>query len=84
LGLTYFLTNPPETEKAIAEFQKSLITNAKHEKTLQVLTQALLSQNKTKEAEKYLELLKEVNQNNEILPELTTQLEQSKNDSEKQ
>jgi len=84
LGLTYFLTNPPETEKAIAEFQKSLITNAKHEKTLQVLTQALLSQNKTKEAEKYLELLREVNQNNEVLPELTTQLAQSKNDSEKQ
>ncbi|MDQ3711089.1 MAG: hypothetical protein M3388_02580 [Acidobacteriota bacterium] len=84
LGLTYFLTNPPETEKAIAEFQKSLITNVKHEKTLQVLTQALLSQNKTSEAEKYLELLREVNQNNEVLPELTTQLAQIKSDSEKQ
>ncbi len=57
LGLTYFLTNPPENDKAIAEFQKSLQINAKHEKTLQVLTQALLTQNKTKEAEKYLELL---------------------------
>ena len=36
LGLTYFLVNPPETDKALAEFQKSLQTNPKHEKTLQV------------------------------------------------
>jgi len=84
LGLTYFLTNPPETEKAIVEFQKSLITNPKHEKTLQVLTQGFLSQDKTKEAEKYLELLREVNQNNENLPKLTTQLTQSKINLEKQ
>ena len=84
LGLTFFLTNPPEIDKAIGEFQKSLQTNSKHEKTLQVLTQALLSQNKANEAEKYLDLLREVNQNNEILPELTTKLEQSKNNLEKQ
>lgn len=84
LGLTYFLTNPPETEKAIVEFQKSLEANDKHEKTLQVLTQALLSQNKTTEAEKYLDFLREVNQNNEVLPELTTRLAQSKSNLEKQ
>lgn len=84
LGLTYFLTNPPETDKAIAEFQKSLQTNTKHEKTVQVLTQALISENKTKEAEKYLELLKSINQNNMNLTELTAELEQSKNNSEKQ
>lgn len=83
LGLTYFLKNPPETDKAIAEFRKSLETDARHEKTLQVLTQALLSENKTKEAEKYLDLLKEVNQNNENLPELTARLAQSKNNPEK-
>lgn len=84
LGLTYFLTNPPETDRAIAEFQKSLQTDNRHEKTLQVLIQALLSQNKTKEAEKYLELLRQVNQNNENLPELTERIAQSRNDSEKQ
>ncbi|MGI8639504.1 MAG: tetratricopeptide repeat protein [Pyrinomonadaceae bacterium] len=79
LGLTYFLTNPPETDKAIAEFQKSLSIDSKHEKTLQVLTQALLSQNKDAEAEKYLARLKEVNPNNQILPELTAQLNQKNN-----
>ncbi len=74
LGLTYFLIDPPETDKAIAEYQKSLLVDAKHEKTLQVLTQALLSQNKNAEAEKYLERLKEVNPNNQLLPEFNEQL----------
>lgn len=79
LGLTYFLVNPPETDKALAEFQKSLQTNPKHEKTLQVLAQALISQNKAVEAEKYLKQLKEVNPENQFLPELETQLSQTQN-----
>ncbi len=74
LGLTYFLINPPETDKAIAEFQKSLQIDSKHEKTLQVLTQALLSQNKNAEAEKYLERLKQANPNNQQLAEFNEQL----------
>lgn len=83
LGLTYFLIDPPETEKAIVEFQKSLAINAKHEKSLQVLTQALLSLDKTTEAQKYLDLLKEVNQNNAFLPELASQIAVSKNNLDK-
>ncbi len=67
LGLTYFLSNPPQTERAIVEFQKSLQQNPKDEKTLQVIIQALLSQNKKEEAEKYMARLKEVNPNNQIL-----------------
>jgi tetratricopeptide (TPR) repeat protein len=82
LGLIYYLANPPETDKAIAEFQKSLLIDSNHEKTLQVITQALLSQNKNVEAEKYLLRLKEVNPNNPTLPELTAQLKQ-KNNSQK-
>ncbi len=74
LGLTYFLINPPETDKAITEFQKSLLVDSKHEKTLQVLTQALISQNKNAEAEKYLERLKQVNPNNRQLTEFNEQL----------
>ena len=74
LGLTYFLTDPPDTDKAIAEFRKSLLVDSKHEKTLQVLTQALLSENKYAEAEKYLEQLKNINPNNQFLPEYIEQL----------
>lgn len=73
-GLTYYLIDPPETDKAIAEFQKSLLVDSTHEKTLQVLTQAFLSQNKNAEAEKFLERLEQVNPNNQLLPEFNGQL----------
>ncbi|MDQ3041303.1 MAG: hypothetical protein M3R11_02865 [Acidobacteriota bacterium] len=84
LGLTYFLVNPPEPEKAISEFQKSLQTNPKHEKTLQVMAQTLLSQNNLPETEKYLAKLKEVNSDNQFLVEMETRLTQIKDGSQKQ
>jgi len=84
LGLTYFLTNPPENDVAIGEFQKSLQINPKHEKTLQATAQLLLSQNKTEEAEKYIVRLKDVNSNNQFLPELESQISQIKKNSQKQ
>ena len=79
LGLTYFLVNPPEYEKAVGEFQKSLQTDPKHEKTLQVLTETFLSQNNHAEAEKYLNRLKEVNSKNQYAAELETRIAQIKN-----
>jgi len=82
LGLTYFLASPPEMEKAISEFQKSLKANPRHEKTLQVLTEALLSHNKTEEAESYLAKLKEVNQNNSSISDLSLQLAGAKSNQQ--
>lgn len=84
LGLTYFLHSPPENERAIAEFQKSLQTNPAHEKTLQVMAQVLLSENRTDEAERFLAKLREVNAENRFLPELESQIAQIKNNSQKQ
>ena len=84
LGLTYFLSVPPENSAAMSEFQKSLQINPKHEKTLQVMTQLLLSQKKIEEAEKYIVRLKDVNSSNQFLPELESQILQIKNDSQKQ
>jgi len=84
LGLTYFLFNPPENERALAEFQKSLQSNPSHEKTLQVMAQVFLSENKTAEAENSLAKLREVNSENRFLPELEMQLGQIKNNSQKQ
>lgn len=81
-GLTFFLTQPPEYEKAIAEFQKSLQSNPKHEKTLQVMAQTLLAQNKVAEAEKYVARLKDANANNQYLTQLETQIANLKNNSQ--
>jgi len=77
-GLTYFLMNPPEYDKAVAEFQKSLQINPKHEKTLQVTAQTFLAQNKIAEAEKFVARLKEANANNQYLAQLETQIANSK------
>jgi tetratricopeptide (TPR) repeat protein len=75
-GLTYFLQNPPEYDKAVAEFQKSLQINPKHEKSLQFMVQALLKQGKTQEAENYLAKLKEINPNTPNLAEVQAQIAQ--------
>ena len=79
LGLTYFLENPPQNEKAIAEFQKSLKDNPKHEKTLQFLTQALIKTGKRAEAENVLAELGKINPNAPSLAEIEAQIKQSEN-----
>lgn len=78
-GLTFFLENPPDNEKAIAEFQKSLKENPKHEKTLQFLIQAYLKNGKRTEAEDYLAQLKQINPNAPSLSEIETQMTQTNN-----
>ena len=79
-GIRY--VNDFEYEKAIAEFQKSLQNNPKHEKTLQVMAQTLLAQNKVAEAEKFVARLKESNANNQYLAQLETQIASLKNNSQ--
>lgn len=74
LGLTYFLTDPPETDKAIAEFEQSLKVDPAHEKTLQVLAEAFISQNKPAQAEQYLNKLEKVNPDNAFLSPLKNKL----------
>lgn len=76
LGLSYSFANPPEHEKAIAEYQKALQMNPKHEKSLENLTRANLSLGKTKEAGDFLTKLKQINPNNKTLPDLEAQLAQ--------
>jgi len=80
-GLTYFLQNPPEYDKASAEFMKSLEKDPKHEKALQFLIQTLIKQEKTREAETYLTRLKEVNPNTPSLSDIQAQMKREENSS---
>jgi tetratricopeptide (TPR) repeat protein len=77
LGLTYFLETPSDLDNAVAEFQKVLEKNPKHEKTLQWMVQALIKQNKGPEAAEILEQLRAVNPKNESIGELTAMLSTS-------
>lgn len=79
LGITYLMGNPPENEKATAEFQKVLQTDSKNERALENIVKAYTNSGKTSEAEKYLAKLKEVNSGNETLPDLEAKLEEKKN-----
>lgn len=79
LGLTYFFSAPPEFEKAIAEYEKALQMNPKHEKALENLIRANLRLGKTQEAEGFLNKLKQINPTGEALPELEAQIAQSRN-----
>lgn len=81
LGLTYFLEDPPQDDKAIAEFKKSLAKDPKHAKTLEFLIQALARQKNRGEAQKYLDKLREIDPKNEALPELADQVAGKSDDS---
>lgn len=78
LGLSYFLTNPPDDAKATEHFKKSLSIDSKHERTLQFLIQSLVRQNKMADAEKYLDQLKSVNPKNETIAGLAEQVAKAK------
>lgn len=79
LGATYLFASPSENDQAIIEFQKSLQTNSKSEKTLEYIARALINTGKIDEAKKYFDKLKSINPKNEALPDLETQLSQPYN-----
>ncbi|HLM03323.1 MAG TPA: tetratricopeptide repeat protein [Pyrinomonadaceae bacterium] len=79
LGMSYFFAAPPETEKAIAEYEKALEINPRHEKAMENLIRANSSLGKTKEAEDFFNRLKQINSANEALPALEAQIAQSRN-----
>lgn len=78
-GLTYFLQDPPDYEKAVAEFQKAIRSNPKHERSLQFLTQTYTKQNKLTDAEKSLAQLKALNPANPAIAELSSQISAAQN-----
>lgn len=79
LGMTYLLENPPQNEKAIIEFQKSLQISPKNERALEGIVRAFLDSRKVKEAEEYLGKLKETHSQNNSIPDLESRLAQIKN-----
>ena len=70
LGLTYYLRQPPDLERAAAEFERSLAKDPKHERTLQFYIQTLVKQNKNEKASEQLSKLREINPQNSSIGEL--------------
>lgn len=74
VGLSYFLQQPPDDDKAAAEFKKSLETNPNHEKSLNFLIQSLIRQNKLDEAKVHLETFRQSNPNSQAVAQLSAQI----------
>jgi tetratricopeptide (TPR) repeat protein len=74
LALTFFLHDPSDLTTAVAEFEKALASNPKHERALQFLTQTLIKQNEPAKAAATLEKLKQANPSNTAIGELTSLL----------
>jgi tetratricopeptide (TPR) repeat protein len=74
LGLTFYLRNPPDYERAIKEYRGSLQREPRHEQSLQNLVVALTRVGNAKEAEDALARLQEVNPANEALTKLRSDL----------
>jgi len=79
LGLSYYLDEPSDPARAVAEYRKSLVINPRHEQTLQNLATALISMHKFDEAQKRIDELSGINQQNPALPNLRAQLAQGRN-----
>lgn len=74
LGLSYFLQEPPELDKAAAELEKVSKANPKHERSLQFLVQVYVKQKRLPDAEAAFVKLKSLNPNNSAISDLTSTL----------
>jgi tetratricopeptide (TPR) repeat protein len=84
LGLTFLFREPPDVDRAIKEFRKSLERDPRHEQTLQNLVVALTRKGDAKEARATLAKLEEINPANPALPKLRSDLEQLNSSSKSQ
>lgn len=74
LGNTYFQRQPPDFDRAIAEYRKSLEIDPRHEKTLQNIVAAALRKEDKALAREFIDKLAAVNPSNPALPSLRSNL----------
>jgi tetratricopeptide (TPR) repeat protein len=78
LGLTYVLREPPNYDRAIQEFTKSLETDPAHEQTLQNLTVAYTKKGDAPKAQSTLAKLEAANPENKAIAKLKEDIEKMK------
>jgi tetratricopeptide (TPR) repeat protein len=68
-GLTYALQRPSNYEKAIIEYERALNSDMTHQRTLQMLTEALIQTGKNSEANAALQRLRTANPSHPMIGE---------------
>ena len=71
LGLTFYLQQPPKYDEALAEFERALSIEPKHEKTLDFTIRTLSSLRK--DTKEYVERLRSINPNSAVLNDPSAQ-----------
>ena len=74
LGISYFVQEPPDLDKAAAELERVSKGNPKHERSLQFLVQVYAKQKKVPQAETAFAKLKAINPSSSALTELTAMI----------
>jgi tetratricopeptide (TPR) repeat protein len=75
LGLTFLLRTPPDNERALSEFRRSLEIDPRHEPTLQNMVVALTRKGDKTEARATLAKLASLNPDNPALSQLRTDID---------
>jgi tetratricopeptide (TPR) repeat protein len=78
LGLTFFLRESPDIERAITEYRRSLERDPEHEPTLQNMIVALTRKGDLNEAQKFLDRLEKINPSHQKISMLREQLEKAR------
>ncbi len=74
-ALSFYVDEPGDLKRAVAEFQKALKIEPKQERALQFLTSTYIRGSDFAAAQKTLDQLKSANPKNDSIPDLTTQIE---------
>ena len=75
LGTTFMARTPPDFDRAVKEYRRSLELNPNHEQTLHNMVIAYTKKGQAKEAQEMIERLEKVNPNNVDLPRMRAQLQ---------
>lgn len=74
VGISYYVQEPPDYDKALAELQKVIAANPKHDRAMQFVVQAYAKQGKVDDAEKMLAKIIEINPTNPAITELRSEI----------
>jgi tetratricopeptide (TPR) repeat protein len=75
LGTTFMARTPPDFDRAIKEYRRSLELNPNHEQTLHNMVIAYVKKGQAREAQEMLARLEKVNADNPDIPRLRSQLQ---------
>jgi tetratricopeptide (TPR) repeat protein len=76
LGTTFMARTPPDFDRALKEYRRSLEINPNHEQSLHNIVIAYTKKGQAKEAQEMIARLEKVNPNNPDLPRMRSQLQE--------